>query len=82
MPTGGSVPRLTRYSGWGQTYAALQVPMICSSSRGSEQIQFGGLRVRRLERKLRSETVDLHLGVLVFGVRSDGTFNDLTHGRH
>jgi hypothetical protein len=40
------------------------------------------LRANRLAPKLRRETVDLHLGVLVFGVRSDCTFNDLAHRRH
>jgi hypothetical protein len=33
----------------------------------------------RLVPKLRRDTVDLHLGVLVIGVRSDSTFNDLAY---
>ena len=44
--------------------------------------QFEALRASRLGPKLCRETVDLHLGVLVFGVRSDCTFNDLAHRRH
>jgi hypothetical protein len=65
-----------------QTYAALQVPVICSRIPGSVAAQFEALRASRLGPKLRRETVDLHLGVLVFGVRSHRTFNDLAHCRH
>jgi hypothetical protein len=65
-----------------RTYAALQVPVICSRIPGSVAAQFEAVKAGRLVPKLRRETVDLHLGVLVFGVRSDRTFNDLAHRRH
>jgi len=65
-----------------RTCAALQVPVICSRIPGSVAAQFEAVRASRLVPKLRRETVDLHLGVLVFGVRSDCTFNDLAHCRH
>ena len=68
--------------GTGQTYAAPQATVICSRIPGSVAAQIEALRASRLVPKLRREAVDLHLGVLVFGVRSDGAFNDLAHGRH
>ena len=79
MPHGGArsgVPRAR------QTYAALQIPVTCSRIPEFVAAQFKALRASRLVPKLRRETVDLHLGVLVFGVRSDCTFNDLAHRRH
>jgi hypothetical protein len=57
-------------------------PVICSRIWGSVAAQIEALRASGLAPKLRRETVDLHLGVLVFGVRSDCTFNDLAHRSH
>ena len=57
-------------------------PATCGRTANSAAASFEALTASRLVQELRGQTVDFHLGVLVFGVRSDRAFNDLAHGRH
>ena len=69
-------------SGAGPDLCRTPSPLTCSRIPGSVAAQFEARRASRLGPKLRRDTVDLHLGVLVFGVRPHRTFNDLAHCRH